>query len=68
MNKLSRGELIKLSALCKARYYDARSIMASDDVTGLEKELAKIEAEYMSSLFCKLEDIATGNGKRIEII
>lgn len=67
MERLTQTDLRKLSNLCKAGYYEARAIMASDEATGLEKALANHEAEYMAALLAKLDRIADSKAKRVEI-
>ena len=67
MEWLSRSDLRRLSALCKAAYYEDRSIMASDGVSDLKKSFSAFDAERMALLMDKLDRIADSAAKRIEI-
>ena len=67
MVRLTRTDLMKLSNMCKAGYYEALTIVASDDASEFEKALANNQAEYMATLLCKLDQIMDTGAKRVEI-
>lgn len=67
MVKLSKNELKKLEALCLERRSDAEWHMKKRGASNMEKELARLEKEYMESLILKLEDIVNNDAKRIEV-
>ena len=67
MVKLSKNELKKLEALCLERRSDAEWHMKKRGASNMEKELARLEKEYMESLILKLEEIVNNDAKRIEV-
>ena len=67
MVKLSKNELKKLEALCLERRSDAEWHMKKRGASNMEKELARLEKEYMEALILKLEDIVNNDAKRIEV-
>lgn len=67
MERLYDTDLNKLIFLCGLRKRDADDIAESDDASGLEKEVARFEAEYMEYLSEKLRRIKDSKAKRVEV-
>lgn len=67
MERISREELRKLSAICARRRFDNVEILQSSEATNLERALAEREIAYMEYLIAKLDRIADSDARRVEI-